>query len=123
MDRLEAASFLQATGFRGDATRFRLKATAGSRSGIETAFRRNGAAGVDAVEAAHNPEVAGSNPAPATEERPAQAGLFLISLRTRAPTFYPGFYPRRFREGRFSHRVRKFSVVPASSSISASRAS
>jgi hypothetical protein len=36
------------------------------RSGIEAAFRRNGAACVDAVEAAHNPEVTGSNPAPAT---------------------------------------------------------
>jgi hypothetical protein len=27
MDRLEAASVLQATGFRGDGTRFRLKAS------------------------------------------------------------------------------------------------
>jgi hypothetical protein len=38
------------------------------QSRLEPAFRRNTAADVYTFEAAHNPEVAGSNPAPATEK-------------------------------------------------------
>jgi hypothetical protein len=62
--RLPAASALQASGFRSNVTVFRQNATAVSQSGLEPAFRRNMAARVYPTEAAHNPEVAGSNPAP-----------------------------------------------------------
>jgi transposase InsO family protein len=41
------------------------------------AFRRNTAERVYAIEAAHNPEVAGSNPAPATEKGSGNQGLFV----------------------------------------------
>ena len=58
---------------RGSASKQRL----GPDLAMEPAFRRNGAAGVDSVEVAHNPEVAGSNPAPATAEGPGN-GAFLI---------------------------------------------
>jgi hypothetical protein len=47
---------------------FRLNAVDEARSRSETAIRRNGAARADSVEAAHNPEVAGSNPAPRYEK-------------------------------------------------------
>jgi hypothetical protein len=40
------------------------------KSCSEPAFRRNKAERVDTIEAAHNPEVAGSNPAPAMNESP-----------------------------------------------------
>ena len=66
---------LQATAFRGDVTLFRLNGPAVGRSGLEHAFRRNTAARDYSVEAAHNPEVAGSNPAPATAEG-ARKGAF-----------------------------------------------
>jgi hypothetical protein len=69
-DRLEAASALQATGLRGDATRFRLKAAAGPRSGLQPAFLWNPAERGYISGEAHNPEVAGSNPAPATAKGP-----------------------------------------------------
>jgi hypothetical protein len=39
-------------------------------SGLESAFPRNTAERVYTIEAAHNPEVAGSNPAPATRKAP-----------------------------------------------------
>src|SRR5215212_10315098 len=65
-NRTAPASVLQATGFRWDVTVFRLNATAGCQSGSEPAFRRNTAERVYRIDAAHNPEVAGSNPAPAT---------------------------------------------------------
>jgi hypothetical protein len=64
-----AASVLQASGFRGDAAVFRRNASVTGQSGSESAFRRNTAERVYTIEVAHNPEVAGSNPAPATEER------------------------------------------------------
>ena len=56
-------------------------ASAAGQIGSERASRLNSAERVYSIEAAHNPEVAGSNPAPATEERPAHAGLLVISLR------------------------------------------
>ena len=61
-----AASALQASDFRSDVTAFRLNAAVVRKSGSLPAFRRNTAARVYMSEAAHNPEVAGSNPAPAT---------------------------------------------------------
>jgi hypothetical protein len=67
-ERLQVASTLQASGFRWDVTVFRLNATVVGQSGSESAFRRNTAERVYTFEAAHNPEVAGSNPAPATSE-------------------------------------------------------
>jgi hypothetical protein len=45
---------------------FRLNATGEAQYSLEPAFRRNTAAPVCSLEAAHNPEVARSNPAPAT---------------------------------------------------------
>jgi hypothetical protein len=60
------ASVLQASRFRGDVTAFRLKTRERPKTGSEPAFRRNTAERVYITEAAHNPEVAGSNPAPAT---------------------------------------------------------
>src|SRR5262249_61392205 len=64
--RPAAASVLQAPGFRSDVTVFRLNAMAVDESGSEPAFCLNTAEPVYIAEAAHNPEVAGSNPAPAT---------------------------------------------------------
>jgi hypothetical protein len=73
--RAWAASVLQAAGFRGDVTAFRLNARLRPKTGSEPAFRRNTAERVYTIEAAHNPEVAGSNPAPATGRAP-ETGLF-----------------------------------------------
>jgi hypothetical protein len=70
-----AASVLQASSFRSDVTVFRLNARSRPKTGPEPAFRRNTAACVYPIEAAHNPEVAGSNPASATEKA-RLAGLF-----------------------------------------------
>ena len=66
LHRLEAASVLQASGFRGDAA---LAPTSGRGQIWLAAFvsAEHGGVGV-LVEAAQNPEVAGSNPAPATEK-------------------------------------------------------
>jgi hypothetical protein len=44
---------------------FRLNARPPPKAGSDPAFRRNEAERVYIIEAAHNPEVAGSNPAPA----------------------------------------------------------
>jgi hypothetical protein len=74
--RIAAASVLQASGLRSDVTVFRLNATAAAESGLEPAFRRNTAERAYGIEAAHNPEVAGSNPAPATAEAPETGPLF-----------------------------------------------
>src|SRR5512133_1673735 len=73
------ASVLQASGFRGDVTVFRLNARRRPETASECAFRRNTAEHVYAIEAAHNPEVAGSNPAPATQK-----------ARTRGPFRWEG---------------------------------
>ena len=64
------ASVVQASGFRRDVTVFRLNAACAGDSGLEPAFRWNEAAHEYTIKAAHNPEVAGSNPAPATEKAP-----------------------------------------------------
>jgi hypothetical protein len=64
--QLGTAGVVQASGFRRDVTAFRLNAACAGDSGLEPAFRRNEAAHEDTIVAAHNPEVAGSNPAPAT---------------------------------------------------------
>ena len=64
------ASTLQASGFRSDVSVFRLNALSRRKTGSEPAFRRNTAERVHTIEAAHNPEVAGSNPAPATHKGP-----------------------------------------------------
>jgi hypothetical protein len=64
-ERLQVASTLQASGFRSDVTAFRLNAQSRRKTGSEPAFRRDTAEPVHTIEAAHNPEVAGSNPAPA----------------------------------------------------------
>jgi hypothetical protein len=63
-----AASVLQAPGFRRDVTVFRPNALSLPKTGSEPAFRRHTAARVCVTEAAHNPEVAGSNPTPATKK-------------------------------------------------------
>jgi hypothetical protein len=73
-----AASVLQAQGFRSDVTAFRLNARPRPNIALEPAFRRNEAERVYVIEAAHNPEVAGSNPAPATT-RPWKQGLCFSS--------------------------------------------
>ena len=82
--RLDAASALQASGFRADVTVFRANATAVAESALRSAFRRNTAACVSSFEAAHNPEVAGSNPAPATEGPRNGAFSFCASGGSRA---------------------------------------
>ena len=69
------ASVLQAPGFRRDVTVFRLSAAWAGDSGLEPAFRRNEAAHEDTIVAAHNPEVAGSNPAPATAKGPGNGAF------------------------------------------------
>src|SRR6266542_4893988 len=52
----------------------------------------------------HNPEVAGSNPAPATQKGPAKQGLLFAEKQTCRPTFYPIFYPLHSRK----HWIRAF---------------
>jgi hypothetical protein len=82
------ASVLQASGFRSDVTVFRLNARSLPKTGSEPAFRRNTAACVCTIEAAHNPEVAGSNPVPATQEAP-ETGPFCVPT-TRSAGAPPG---------------------------------
>jgi hypothetical protein len=65
-----ASVLQQASLFRSDVTVFGLNAAAAAQSCLERAFRRNTAERVSSVEAAHNPEVAGSNPASATSKTP-----------------------------------------------------
>ena len=69
-ERLQVASTLQASGFRSDVTVFRLNARPRPKTGSESAFLRNTAEQVYPIEAAHDPEVAGSNPAPAVYKGP-----------------------------------------------------
>jgi hypothetical protein len=85
-ERLQVASALQASGFRSDVTLFRLNARPRKKTGSLSAFRWNTAERVYIIEAAHNPEVAGSNPAPATEKAPetgpfARKGLRILGRR------------------------------------------
>jgi hypothetical protein len=84
------ASVLQASGVRGDATVFRLNASVAGQSGSGSAFRRNTAEPVYRIEAAHNPEVAGSNPAPATRKA-LETGPFCLRAQTALQNFCPTF--------------------------------
>ena len=93
--RGRAASVLQASRFRRDVIAFRLNARPRPKTGSEPAFRRNEAEHVYTIEAAHNPEVAGSNPAPATVEGPGNGAFCLLGLRrvgdsTREGALSPG---------------------------------
>jgi hypothetical protein len=80
LEGLDAASVLQASRFRSDVTVFRLNAWSRPKIGSEPAYRRNTAACVYTLEAAHNPEVAGSNPASATQEGPGNGAFLFISV-------------------------------------------
>ncbi len=83
-----AASVLQASRFRGDVTAFRLNARPRPKRASEPAFRRDATERVYRIEAAHNPEVAGSNPAPATAKG-AGNGAFRVSKCRRRPGLLP----------------------------------
>jgi hypothetical protein len=90
---LDAASVLQASGFRGDVTVFRLNARLRPKTGSESTFQRNTAEPVYRIETAHKPEFAGSNPAPATRKAP-ETGAFLVfgarHGRVLPPLLLPG---------------------------------
>ena len=104
-----AASVLQASGFRSDVTVFRLNASVAGQSGSESAFRRNTAERVYTIEAAHNPEVAGSDPAPATRKAP-ETGPFCSLSRMRSAKLLPNFCPERAawqKGGGAAHRGRR----------------
>jgi hypothetical protein len=82
---------LQASGFRWDATVFRLNARPRPKIGSEPAFRRDTAERVYTFEAAYNPEVAGSKSCPRYFERrwkrrlsllPARSPILVESVRT-----------------------------------------
>jgi hypothetical protein len=79
-----SASVVQASRFRSGVTVFRIRSGRGPKTGSEPTFRRNTAARVSTIEAGHNPEVAGSNPAPVLE-KPRKTGAFLLSLRRAGP--------------------------------------
>ena len=101
-----AASVLQASGFRGHATVFRLSAAVEAESRLEPALRRNAAARTDSLEATHNPEVAGSTPAPASE-RPRKRGLSLASEpSTRSEWRHPDADGADRPEARSADRLR-----------------
>jgi hypothetical protein len=88
-----AASVLQAPGFPSDVGVFRLNSTTVRQSGLEPAFRRNTAERVYLTEAAPNPEVAGSNPAPATHGGPGDRGV------SRRLSLWPAAICKRFAGG------------------------
>jgi hypothetical protein len=90
LESASAASVLQASTFRSDVTVFRLNAAAVGQSGLEPAFLRNTAARVYTIEAAHNPEVAGSNPAPATQKGPGIGAFRFGCPRPNALPFKRG---------------------------------
>jgi hypothetical protein len=85
-NRDAAASVLQASRFRGDVTLFRLNSSAAGQIGSKPAFRRNTAERVYRIEAAHNPEVAGSNPAPATAKGARKGAFLRLRGRYGAPS-------------------------------------
>jgi hypothetical protein len=70
------------------------KLQAVGQSGSESAFRRNQAERVYRIEAAHNPEVAGSNPAPATAKG-AGDGAFCYLASDAVSRSTGGFCGRR----------------------------
>jgi hypothetical protein len=59
---------------------FRPNAPPRPKTGSDSAFQRNTAERVYTIEAAHNPEVAGSNPAPATSKGLGNSA-FLFEVR------------------------------------------
>jgi hypothetical protein len=65
-----AASVLQASGVRAIATVFRLNASVAGQSGLGVCISAEYGRTRLHTEAAHDPEVAGSNPAPATHKGP-----------------------------------------------------
>jgi hypothetical protein len=79
--------------------RFRLNAGARPKTGSDSAVRRNEAERVYMIEAALNPEVAGSNPAPATPKGAGNGALGVFRLERGAETFarlLPAFRASRF---------------------------
>jgi hypothetical protein len=62
------ARLLQAATLRSDVTVFRLNATDEAESRLKPAMRRNATVRIGSLEAAHDPEVAGSSPAPLLEK-------------------------------------------------------
>src|SRR5262249_5484377 len=78
--RFPTASALRASGFPSDVTVFD-DLQLGCANWLTPAFRRYPAEHLYGIEAAHNPEVAGSNPAPATQKGPG-SGAFFVSSRT-----------------------------------------
>src|SRR5262249_42283296 len=85
------ASALQASSFRSDVTVFRLNARARLKTRSEPAFRRNTTEPVYRTEPAHNPEVAGSNPAPATDKgAERRLCLYASGLGPPSPSPAPG---------------------------------
>jgi hypothetical protein len=105
---LRLQAFLQASGFRSDVTVFRLNARPPPKTSSKRAFRRNTAERVYLFEAAHNPEVAGSNPAPATAKGPggrafllgAHSGLAHVQARMQAKNTRDAIARRRVRRPR-----------------------
>src|SRR5213593_3225570 len=65
-----------------------------SEFGLEPAFRWNTAERVYTIQAAHNPEVAGSNPAPATHKGPGN-GAFSLGAKRMLFTSASGSEPAR----------------------------
>jgi hypothetical protein len=94
----------------GDVTAFRLTARPRPKTGSEPAFRRNKAEHVYSFEAAHNPQVAGSNPAPATSEarhkRASCVGSIAASTRVRTRAGCQGLGARTFKDGSGGGRAR-----------------
>src|SRR5262249_27922884 len=83
--RLLVQAFCKALRFRRDVTAFRLNAPPRPKTGSEPAFGRNEAEHVDTIEAAHNPEVAGSHPAPATVKGPGTGPFSVLCHRLSVP--------------------------------------
>jgi hypothetical protein len=77
-------------GFRGDVTLFRRDATGDGQSPLTAAFLRNMTERVYAIEAADNPEVAGSNPAPATSKGPGNGAFLFLRQAVPAKTLPAG---------------------------------
>jgi hypothetical protein len=84
---------------------FHLNARPGPKTGLEPAFRRNTAERLYAIEAAHNPEVAGSNPAPAMDSLATSSGIrSLVKAlpRERLQRLYHGRTGNRRRTSRYA---------------------
>ena len=84
-----AASALQASGFRSDVTWFRLNAAAGCRFGSQPVFLRNPEERGYTSGEAHNPEVAGSNPAPLSKKPACGLSSQAVDRRVLLPVLLP----------------------------------